>query len=193
MNQTVTLRERLYQFYADHPEFGENGGTGKNDNWVWLDFGFFKFPIPNTQSRKDLVYVHDLNHIVNDYDTTWKGEVSVAGWEIATGMGKHFIGWALALFAMGFGLLVYPSYVYQGFVRGQETKGIVSLNIPKDILLGMTLGELKGMTRHHQFDQNNIIITAKTKWKFVLFGLISVIYFLSPFILGTGLLVMLIS
>ena len=34
--------------------------------------------LPNPQFRKDVIHIHDIQHILNNCDITWKGEGFIA-------------------------------------------------------------------------------------------------------------------
>ncbi|WP_281612746.1 hypothetical protein [Flammeovirga sp. SubArs3] len=180
-----SIKYHLDKFYGDNPEFGEDGGI--HEKWAWLEFGFFKIPFPNFKSRSDIIYLHDVNHIINDYDTTWKGEVSVSAWEISTGMGRFLTGWLFASFAFGFGILTYPKSVYRAFMKGRITKSLFKMEIPKEELLNMSLKEVKQITNHEE--KVNYQPTTSDKLRFVLAGSLSCLFFLSPFIISILLLI----
>ena len=108
-----TVAESIQEFYNKN-NFGEEGG--KYERFVWIKFGFFSIPIPNFQSRSQNVYLHDVSHIVTAYDTTWKGESGVSAWEIASGgWGELYMPWLLTLWAMGLGVLFYPTNTLKSF------------------------------------------------------------------------------
>lgn len=186
MNNSDKLRDHLQKFYSNNPDFGEEGGVDKK--WAWLDFGFIKIPFPNIKSRSDIIYIHDVNHIVNDYDTTWKGEVSVSAWEVSSRLGKYLTGWCFALLAMGIGVLAYPKHVYVAFIRGQMTRSVFTMNISKNAMMNMTLEDLKNKTGHDKLYDIDISGDMRGKIKFFLFALISVLFVVSPFAFGVFIL-----
>ena len=47
--------------------------------------GFLILPFPNPKARQRLVYLHDVNHLLSGYDTSWVGEGEVSAWELASG------------------------------------------------------------------------------------------------------------
>lgn len=184
-----TVKYYLNHFYGSNPQFGEEGGI--DEKWVWLNFGLIKIPFPNFTSRSEIIYLHDLNHIINNYDTSWKGEVSVSAWEVSTGMGRFLTGWLFASFAFGFGILIYPKVTYNAFMRGRVTKSLFRMDLPKEQLLQMQLIELKRLTRHEPL---NIEFQPRfiDNLKYVFSAVLSLMFFLTPFLsftlFGTWLL-----
>lgn len=120
-NNILPLHQALNRFYADH-NLGKDGGINKA--WAKLKVGKLYIPFPNTRARKKVLVFHDIHHIVTGYDSNWKGEVSVGAWEIATGCGKNYTAWILNLYAMAVGLVLYPKFVFNAFIRGKRTKNL---------------------------------------------------------------------
>lgn len=136
-----TVRQALDHFYASH-NFGEEGGI--NSNIAYIQFGPVQLPIPNTQQRKDAIWLHDLHHLLNGYDTTWPGEGKVSAWELATGgFGPKLYIWLLVLMAMSIGILLYPLGTFRAFVRGTYCRPILSLSLSKNELLQLPLNQLQ--------------------------------------------------
>ena len=109
MNITIdqTVAQAVEDFYQKHG-YGEEGGI--HEKYAWIKFGFFSVPIPNVDGRRNNVYLHDINHVVSGYDTTWKGESAISAWEIASGGWKDiYVIWIMALWAMGLGVVLYSS------------------------------------------------------------------------------------
>jgi len=94
-----------------------------------------------------MLYIHDLEHILNQQDVSWKGEMFIASWEISTGFWKAFPIIFFPLWTMGWGLWKHPLSVYKGFIKGHSDKGIANLNINKEKLLTMNLSQLKFLTQ----------------------------------------------
>lgn len=174
-----TVRDHLKNFYGNNPEFGEEGGI--NEKWAWLDFGLIKIPFPNFTSRSEIIYLHDLNHVINNYDTSWKGEVSVSAWEVSTGLGRFLTGWLFASFAFGFGVLTYPRATYKAFMRGRVTKSLFQMDLPKEQLLQMPLVELKRLTRHEELNEE-FRPGLVDNLKYLMSAGLSLSFFLTPFL-----------
>ena len=101
----MTLQDQLNKFYIEH-NIPEKGGVDFNTFEVPLPF--FKLILPNLSWRKKKLHIHDLEHILNKQDTTWKGEMFIASWEIATEFWKYFPVCLFPLWTMGWGLWKHP-------------------------------------------------------------------------------------
>ncbi len=136
----MTVAQALEQFYTKN-ELPKNGGI--NENTFQLKFRFFSLTLPNSQLRKDLIHIHDIQHILYNCDTSWKGESFISGWEVATGLWKQIPVGLMSLWAMGFGLLNYPKEIFNGYKAGLQCHGIVDLQLTKDELLQLSIKELE--------------------------------------------------
>jgi len=174
-----TVEQAIKEFY--HRNNIEDDG-GVTEKFVWIKFGFLSFPIPNFESRKRIVYMHDVSHIVTGFDSSWKGESAVSSWEIASGgWGNLYFPWLLTLWAMGVGVLVYPGNVLTAFRQGLSMKNALTCRLSKEELLESTVAELQEkLTRSKSARKNPYL------WM----GL-SLIAFVLPFI--TGLLLVLVA
>ena len=92
-----------------------------------------------------MLYVHDLEHILNEQDTSWSGEMFIASWAISTGFWKNLPVIIFPLWTMGWGLWKHPASVIRGFRAGNSQRGIANLEIEKDKLLSLELDQLHGL------------------------------------------------
>lgn len=172
----MTLREHLDQFYKKY-NIPPNGGVEFSTFEVPLPF--FTLTLPNLSWRKRMLYIHDLEHILNEQDTSWKGEMYIASWEISTGFWKSFPLIIFPLWTMGWGIWKHPSSVYSGFLKGDTNKGIANLNIPEEQILRMDLSQLKALTQYENPNHSRLhFYTRLTSW-----ALVSQLVFWSPMIL----------
>lgn len=176
----MNLQQHLNDFYVQY-NIPENGG--EDDKTFEVPLPFLKLILPNFSWRKKMLYVHDLEHILNQQDTTWKGEIFIASWEIATGFWRYFPVCIFPLWTMGWGLWKHPSSVLKGFKKGCCDFGIANLEIPKNQLLTMNLEQLRELT-----ESKEIPSTLFFKFKLISLILISQLVFLSPFIFSLLLL-----
>ena len=139
----MTLREQLDHFYHKY-NIPANGGVEFSTFEVPLPF--FTLILPNLSWRKKMLYIHDLEHILNEQDTSWKGEMFIASWEISTGFWEHFPIIIFPLWTMGWGIWKHPSAVLNGFQKGNADCGISKLNLPQNELLEMNLSQLQELT-----------------------------------------------
>jgi hypothetical protein len=172
MALTKTVGQSIQDFYNQH-DFGKDGGI--NEKYVWLKFGFFSIPIPNFESRRNNVYLHDVSHIITGYDTTWKGESAVSAWEVASGgWHKLYIPWILTLWAMGLGVVFYSKSTYDSFQKGLTMRNALTSGLTKNEINSLTVTELqKIVSKQPKNDKNPILWVT-----------ISFIVFITPFIVG---------
>lgn len=136
----MLISKKLATFY-DQNNLSENGG--EKDTHFLLKFKLFSLKIPNSDFRKKVIHIHDVQHILYDKDVTWKGEAFIAGWEIATNMWKHFPIGLLSLWAMGFSVLIHFKEVLKGYKEGLLVTGIIDLNISKETILNYDINAFK--------------------------------------------------
>jgi hypothetical protein len=143
-----------------------------------------KLNLPNPKFRREALHIHDIQHILNNCNTSWKGEGFIAGWEISTGIWKHFQLGFLSLWAMGYSLWIYPKSVLNGFKKGLNEIGIIDLKISMSNFMKMEYSELIRITKKEKTTEINVI-----QWtKFLLWIITSQIIFLFPLIaIGIGL------
>ncbi len=175
--EKTTVQEAIQQFYTQH-DFGEDGGI--HNKWVWIRFGFFSIPIPNTSGRSKNIYLHDVNHLVTGLETNWKGESSVSAWEVASGgWGRQYIPWMLTLWAMGLGVIVYPKQVLYWFCQGLTMRNAYTCGYTQTEIFQCTLNDFRQRISQQPSTGKNPYV-----WM-----LLAVLFFFLPFAFGFGLLV----
>jgi hypothetical protein len=172
----MNLREQLDNFYQTY-NIPEEGGI--DDKTFEVPLPFFTLVLPNFSWRKRMLYVHDLEHILNNQDTTWQGEIFIASWEISTGFFKNFPILLFPLWTMGWGLWAHPKSVFRGFRTGHTDKGIAHLDIEKSKLLELDLFQLQQLTLKKRPNRSRSFYL----FKFVGWSLLSQIAFFLPLIL----------
>jgi hypothetical protein len=166
------IRHALQDFYKNN-NFNKNGGV--NEKYAWIKFGFFSIPIPNPESRKINLFMHDVHHLISDNDTTWKGESAVSAWEIGSGgWGKNYFIWLITLWAMGVGVLFYPSNTYIYFTLGTKTLNVFNSGLSKNDINDFTIKELT----------QNLILENPNKNFYFLWAILSLTVLIFPFILA---------
>ena len=168
----MTISQSLQAFYKQN-DFPIDGGESKA--YFELKFKLFTLKLPNSQFRKKVIYIHDIQHLLYNCDTTWKGEAFIAGWEIGTKMWKHIPIGFMSLWAMGFSLLNHPKKVLKGYKSGINSTGIIDLNIDKKVLLNLSLLELKTIIKKEKTQTLNWI-------PFLFWCFVSEVIFLFPLI-----------
>ncbi|MDP2340265.1 MAG: hypothetical protein Q8O67_04855 [Deltaproteobacteria bacterium] len=139
---SMTLREARTAYFA------RTGFDDKTyvESWVKLPVGPFSIYMPNFQPRKEAVKIHDLNHILGGYGTSWQGEFEISAFEIGMGTGRYWFGWFLDVGGVAAGLLRFREPTLQAFARGRRTARSCYREIPEltdAILDGTTVGELR--------------------------------------------------
>ncbi len=127
----LTLRAARNLYFAVN---GFKGG-GYEDRWVKMKAGPFPIIFPNTEARVRSVKLHDLHHILTEYDTTWAGEAEIGAWEIASGCARHYPAWILNFYAFAIGLLINPRGVYRAFLRGRRSSNLYSTFFSEEVLV----------------------------------------------------------
>lgn len=178
----MTLAEELDRFYKKY-NIPENGGL--NDETFEIPLPFFTFKLPNFSWRKRMLYIHDLEHILNGQDTTWRGEMYIASWEIATGFWRNFPIILFPLWTMGWGLWKHPRAIINGFNNGSSAIGIANLGLTKDQLMAIDLTQLQTYTKQNSACHSKIYRISK----FSCWIIVSQIAFLFPLLLILFLLV----
>ena len=172
----MTVGGLLDEFYKKNG-IPKDGGID-DKTFEFKVFGI-KLNLPNPKFRRDALHIHDIQHVLNNCDTSWKGEGFISGWEISTGMGKYFPLGFLSLWAMGYGLWIYPKAVFQGFKKGLNNIGIIELKFSKTDFMKMTFAELKEVTK-----KDNKIKMGVLQWiRFLFWSLLSQVLLFFPLII----------
>lgn len=127
--------------YFRNSGFAADGGYG--DKWVVLRAG--RFPVlafPNVPSRVRSVKLHDIHHILTEYDTNWTGEAEIGAWELASGCGRYLPAWVLNAGAVIIGLFIAPRRVVTAWARGKRSRNLYE-GVFTDELLTRTVRELR--------------------------------------------------
>jgi len=179
----MKVEQLLFKYYKENG-IPENGGYDK-DTFEMKVFGI-NLTIPNPQFRKEAIHIHDIQHILNDCDTSWKGEGFISGWELSTGMWKYFPLGLLSLWAMGYSLWIHPRAVIKGFKKGVNEIGVIDLSINKSDFMKMEFNQLKTITK-----RTKRIEIGMWHWiQFLFWCLVSQLILLSPIILMIALLML---
>jgi len=177
----MTLDKLLTAFYVKNG-IPKNGGIDKSTFKLRV-FGV-NLKLPNPQYRKDIIHIHDIQHILNNFDTSWKGEGYIAGWEISTGLWKYFPINMVSLWTMGYSLWLYPKAVFSGYKKGLNEIGIIDLKISKADFMKMEFNKLVQITQKRKKTKMGIL-----QWtKFLFWVLTSQIILLFPLLIILGVL-----
>jgi hypothetical protein len=177
----MTLDKLLIEFYKENG-IPENGGI-KKDTFEMIVFGI-NLKLPNPKFRKDVIHIHDIQHLLNKCDTSWKGEAFISGWEISTGIWKYFPICIFSFWAMGYSFWFHPRAVFNGFKKGLNDIGIIDLKLSETEFMKMEYSELIRITKKEKKTEMNILHLTK----FMFWIITSQIIFLFPIIaIGIGL------
>ena len=176
--------ERLLRDFYKENGLPENGGDDQNTFHIKI-LGI-NFKLPNPKFRKDVIHVHDIEHVLNNCDVSWKGEGFISGWEISTGLWKYFPVGLLSIWAMGYSFWINPKSVFKGFIKGINNIGIIDLNISKEVLMQMEYKKLIELTSR----KNKKIIGFPHYLQFTFWLVLSQVILLTPVI---GILFLLLS
>ena len=139
---TLSIRDARGRYFAANG-FGEGGYEAR---WVRLQAGPVAIWFPNTAARVRAVRLHDVHHVVTEYDTTWTGEAEIGAWEIASGCADHHAAWLLNLLAMAIGLALAPRRLCAAFVRGRASGNLYRSTVD-EALLASTVGAVRTRLR----------------------------------------------
>lgn len=178
----MKIKEALDQFYRQYQLPAEGG----------VEFATFEVPLgplslklPNPHWRKQRLYIHDIEHIVNEQHTDWEGEVFIASWEIVTGFWRYFPLCIFPLWAIGLGWWIRPRSIVKGAAKGFSDRGIASLNISKQVMMELPLSELRSMVLNQRNPPSRITFLLSMALLFI----VSETVFLFPLLLAAALLI----
>jgi hypothetical protein len=136
----LMLRDALQLYFAQY-HFKDGGYA---DRWFRIKLGPLFIPLPNIKARVEAVKIHDVHHLLTGYRADWKGEVEIAGWELASGCGRYWVAWLLNGGSFLIGLFLYPRALFAAFRRGRGVKrNLYHGTVYDDALLSMTVQELR--------------------------------------------------
>lgn len=140
MDADVTVKEWMDSFYKKKmfPDDAEKA------RWVYIRLGPINIPFPNLPQRRKAIWLHDLNHLLTGYNTTWTGEGEIAAWELASGFPKSlWIGYVYPPITFTIGILIAPFRTCTAFRKGLGKNNIYKLQITREKLEQMKVPELK--------------------------------------------------
>src|SRR2546423_4895268 len=121
---TTLIRDALVQHYVAH---GLPLDGGASNAWFNVRIGPISVRLPNPPARRRAVVMHDINHLVTGYNTTFsEGEMSIAAFEVGAGCGHLAIVWFINLSLLALALVVRPRAAFAGFVRGRRSASVYS-------------------------------------------------------------------
>lgn len=123
--------------------FAEDGGI--NDRLDTFEFFGVRIKFPNLSARGKLM--HDINHLLSGYGTSWQQECLVTAWELGSGGRKGFgISWFYTLFGCAFGFLFDFKSAREAYRRGKSHVNAHILSHTHDVM-EMELAALMQLSR----------------------------------------------
>lgn len=145
MDETRTVQQWMQDFYREKL-FADDAESAR---WIFIRLGFIKIPFPNLKQRREAIWLHDLNHLLTGYDTSWTGEGEIAAWELASGFPKNlWIGYVYPPMTFLIGLLISPRKVVEAFRKGLGQKNIYKLQLERKTLEQLKIAELKRLLKN---------------------------------------------
>ena len=140
----MKTQDALIRYFVEQGVLDEKDSAEEwfQDNWIRLKLGERRIPFfPLYGLRRGLI-LHDLHHMLTGYDTSWRGEAEVAGWELGSGGCAHHLFYWLdrTLFFLG-ALVLAPLPTLRAFRRGLGSRNLYRLD-PDDVL-GTDLDEIR--------------------------------------------------
>jgi hypothetical protein len=179
---TMTLAEARALFFA-RSGLGDDGGY--NARWVRVETKPFPVFFPNTACRVEAAKLHDLHHIAMEYATDWVGEAEIAGWEIASGCGRHGWAWLLNLGAFTIGLALFPKQLYRAFIRGRHCTNLYREGLAESELPKKSLSWLRDRLR---VNEDRTHANSRDRIAFAIWCLIGVTYHATYCVAGAAVL-----
>jgi hypothetical protein len=115
-------------------------------NWIYLRLGNRRVPFFPLIGIRRPTMLHDLNHLLSNFDTSWRGEFAVAGWELTSGgCGRFLYFWVDRLFFVAIGTLIAPLPTLRGLRSGSGCRNTYRLD--PDTILELSFLELQRYAR----------------------------------------------
>jgi hypothetical protein len=141
MDDSLSIDAALMQHYAAH---GLPADGGETKQWFVVRLGPLRLRLPNPPSRRKVVFLHDINHVLTEYDTSFgDGEMQIAAFEIGSGCGQYLTAWWFNLVMLNFSVWTRPHSAFRAFVRGRRCLSIYHSVDSRDALKRLSVAELK--------------------------------------------------
>jgi hypothetical protein len=135
----MPIREALAIYYRASALPPDGGASS---SWFFVRVGPLRIPLPNPPVRKRAALFHDIHHTLTGYDTVFaRGEMIIAGHEIAVGCGRIWLAWIINLWMFALGLLWVPRRMFAAFVRGRHSGSLYVIGL--EGVMEATVGELR--------------------------------------------------
>jgi len=139
----MKAKDALFQYFVEQ-ELADESSSDEwfRDPWYRVNFGGRKLPVFPLYGIKRGLILHDLHHLLSGYDTTWRGELELAGWELGSGgCGWHLFFWIDRMTFSLLALILTPIAAGRAFMRGTGSRNLYRFD-PEE-LLSREIGELR--------------------------------------------------
>lgn len=137
-DSAMTIEEALDVFYKENGFSQEDAGK----NYYRINIGPLVTYVYNPESRKKVVHLHDIEHILYEIDTSLEGEAEISAISLASNGYKPWVNYAYGTLGVLTGLLIDRKRIIKGFIKGLKRKSIFEYAKGRD-LLSMKVGELR--------------------------------------------------
>lgn len=110
----------------------------------WIRVFGRKIRLPNPESRRVMVPLHDLHHLATGYDTDLRSEAEIGAWELRAGCTTPML-WIINLLAAIVGMFTVPARTIRAFRAGRQRTTLYRLGRSHEEFLGLRIGELRHM------------------------------------------------
>ena len=102
--------------------------------WIKTRIGSRAVPIVPVIGYQNALTLHDVHHVVAGYDTSLRGEIELAAWELASGgCGWSLFFWTDRILAFALGLVFVPHRMIRAFRAGLGRRNLYGLD-RRDVL-----------------------------------------------------------
>jgi hypothetical protein len=134
----MTVSDELKNYWKEN-NLPVDGGASETFNKAQIGRFYFRYPNLNGTA----LLLHDINHFLTGYPTTWKGEFQVSAWELSSGGRKGFpTTWIYPISLAILGLLFYPLQTVSAYKNGKNQKNAFVIHGLTDIF-SLTIDELR--------------------------------------------------
>ena len=120
----MTAGDALSRFFVEHGLLPEGSAFA---DWIgdrWYRMGGVPV-LPLVGRIKESLILHDVHHLLTGYDTSWTGELELAGWELGSGgCGWHLFFWFDRLGTLALALLTAPRVTLRALRRGRSERNL---------------------------------------------------------------------
>lgn len=138
----LTIQEALPVFYSQY-NLDPNGGVNEDHVTVVLMKGLTLY-IPNFETRKKIVVLHDIHHLVTGYSARMKGEMETSAWELSTGCFNNWFALVINTYTLMMGLALNLPGVWKAWRVGKRTTNLYHKNYSLSDLMSRKVADLKG-------------------------------------------------